>query len=429
MKKGKSSRVFFTLLFTVGVLPIFAQVYTTKQTRHRFAQMNVGLDVQSAFGGSTSYIGADGNVQTLDLQNTFSPRLIIGGTHFWGHADFYLAIPVYSSTLKKENQEVISVRGVETVFKYYPLRIEHGKLRPYLGTSLAPFFHEQRNKNLTYGSGPELNHTSFPLLGGLTYNSKQHLFELGVAWNYRNQKEYYTSRDQVAQISTAPIYASLAYKFMLETTLGAEQDWESGRTQEITTKLAEKKRLNSLYVGAGFSSAFWLRESSYNRNFRPYIEKYTTSLMLDYTLGYYLHKPDVNIAIGYRGYNGSTNSYGAVQSLNRKSFLLEATKYLFDYQGFVPFVGPAISYEQLNFEESFEDVQTVNLSDDKLGYGLTFGWDIRPNRIQTWILRTNLRWYPNLFLEVDPSSNVRFDNLEFNFIQLIVYPGRMIKRK
>ena len=72
---------------------------------------------------------------------------------------------------------------------------------------------------------------------------------------------------------------------------------------------------------------------------------------------------------------------------------------------------------------------TFDVEDRKMGYGLTFGWDIRPNRIQSWILRTNLRWYPNLFLEVESNSKVSFDNLEFNFIQLIIYPNRMIKRK
>jgi hypothetical protein len=151
--------------------------------------------------------------------------------------------------------------------------------------------------------------------------------------------------------------------------------------------------------------------------------------MPDFTLGYYLHKPDLNLAIGYRGYGTSTNTYGAIQHLNRQSFLFEATKNLFDYHGFVPFIGPVISYENLSFKENFEGQMSYDIDENKLGYGLTFGWDIRPNRIQSWILRTNLRWYPNLFLEVEPNSKVSFNNLEFNFIQLIIFPNRMIKRK
>jgi hypothetical protein len=68
----------------------YSQVYTEKQTRHRFAQLNLGLDVQSSFGGSTKYLDALGNIQSFNLTNSFSPRFLIGGTHFWGHADFYI---------------------------------------------------------------------------------------------------------------------------------------------------------------------------------------------------------------------------------------------------------------------------------------------------------------------------------------------------
>ena len=417
------------LVLTCLVQSLFSQVYTEKQSRHRFAQLNLGLDLESSFGGQTKFVNTNGMLSQIDLGSTFTPRFLIGGTHFWGHADFYLAIPLVSSTIKEENQEIRSTRGVETVFKYYPWRIEHHKIRPFIGISIAPFFFEQRNNNFDYSSGPELNSTRLPLLGGLTFNSKQHLLELGIAWNYANKKEYYISRTQIESITTPPVYATLSYRFMLETTISAEKNWESGRTAAVTTILANQKKLNGLYVGAGMSSAFWLTESSYNNNKRPYIEKYSTSLMPDFTLGYYLHNPDINFAIGYRGYGSSTNSYGAIQQVNRQSFVLEATKYLFDYHGFVPFIGPNISRERLSFLESFERQKTIDVSENKLGYGLTFGWDIRPNRIISWILRTNLRWSPNLFLEIEPDSKISFNNLEFNFIQLIVYPNRMIKRK
>ena len=404
----------------------YSQVFTEKQSRHRFAQLNLGLDVQSSFGGSTKYLDAFGNTQSLNVTNSFSPRFLIGGTHFWGHADFYIGIPLFSTTLKKDNQEITALRGVETVFKFYPLRIEHNKVRPYIGTSLAPFYFEQQNNNSQYSSGPELTNTSFPLLGGLTFNSKNHLFEIGLAWNYQNQQDYYISRSQIEKINTPPLYATFSYRYMLETTLGAEKDWESGRTKEVTDILAEKGRLNGFYVGAGISSAFWLKKSDYNQKNRPYINQSSISIMPDFTLGYYWHKPDLNLAIGYRGYSTSTDSYGAAQQLRRQSLLLEATKFLFDYHGFVPFIGPAISYEKLSFIEDFEGNRTHDKQVEKFGYGLTFGWDIRPNRIQTWILRTNLRWFPNLSLETEPGSNISFDNLEFNFIQLIIYPSRML---
>ncbi|MEO0333796.1 MAG: hypothetical protein AAF223_19340, partial [Bacteroidota bacterium] len=212
---------------------------------------------------------------------------------------------------------------------------------------------------------------------------------------------------------------------MLETTIGDERDWESGKTKEVTDKLAAENRLNGFFVGVGMSSAFWIGESSYNEDTRPYVEKYSTSLMPDFSIGYYLHKPDVNIAFGYRSYGSSTSAYGAAQVVRRRSFILEGTKFLFDYHGFVPFVGPAISYEDLSFRESFERQSVHRLSETQFSYGLTFGWDIRPNRLQSWILRTNLRWFPNLELAVDDRQSISFNNIEFNFIQLIIYPNRI----
>jgi uncharacterized membrane protein len=424
---NKNARIFVLL---AGFCFFFdtsnAQVFLEKKSRHRFAQMNIGLDVQSGFGGATHYVNTQGNIDDLELHTAPLPRFVIGGTHFWGHADFYTAIPLFVPTLKKDNQEVRSYRGVETVFKYYPLRIENHKIRSYLGISFAPFHFSQRNANSLHPDGPELNNISFPLLGGLTYNSKNKLIELGLAFNYQNKQNYYLSRTQVGQIRTPQVYASLSYRYMLETTLSAEKDWESGRTEEITRYLADRGRLNGFYLGAGISSAFWLKESNYNQSERPYINPYGISIMPDFALGYYLHKADINIAVAYRGYGASTGTYGVTQNVRRNSVLFEATKSLFDYHGFVPFVGPAFSYEQLSFEECFEGATTHSVQKNKPAYALTFGWDIRPNRIQSWILRTNLRWYPNLYLDVALGKRMSFDNLELNFIQLIIYPGRIL---
>jgi len=62
---------------------------------------------------------------------------------------------------------------------------------------------------------------------------------------------------------------------------------------------------------------------------------------------------------------------------------------------------------------------------EKWAAGITFGWDIRPNRAQYFLLRTNLRWYPKLELSVVEGQAVSLNALEFNFIQLVVFPGRM----
>lgn len=88
-------RLAIYFLFLLANNLVNAQVYTKKQTRHRFAQLNIGLGFQTNLGGSTKYLDARENVQTLILSNSYSPRFLIGGTHFWGHADFYIGIPLF----------------------------------------------------------------------------------------------------------------------------------------------------------------------------------------------------------------------------------------------------------------------------------------------------------------------------------------------
>lgn len=405
-------------------LPVTAQVFKEKQTRHRFAQLNLGIDFETSIGGESTYLNLDNNESNLRLENLIRPRFIIGGTHFWGHADFYLAIPFTSPVTQIENQNIQHLRGVEIALKYYPIQIEHGTFRPYFGISVSPFYFEQSNNNLNYSSGPELYYTSYPLLSGVTYNHKKHLLEFGIAWNYESERRYFISREIQSVIRTPPVYLNISYRLMLETTLSAEQDWESGETQKVTKSRSQNGGLNGFFVGVGLSSAFWLGESSYNKKQRPFMEKYGISIMPDFSLGYYLHTPDLNINLAYRPYRTSSNTYGVIQRAERQSLAFEITKYLFDYYGFDPFIGPVISYENLAFKESFEGLATINISEKKVSYGITFGWDIRPNRIQSIILRTSLRWYPSLDLSTEGDQKISFDNLEFNFIQVIGYLNR-----
>ena len=421
-KSAKTNWLLIAILFTSNV-STDAQVYLEKQTRHRFAQLTLGLDYQSSFGGQTSYSNASGDLLKKDLQSTSRPRLIIGGTHFWGHADFYIAIPLFTPSFQSEGLEATYTSGVETVFKYYPWRITDRRVRPYVGLSLAPFYFQQNQQN-DQVVGPGKQHFTIPVLAGITYQHKQYLVEFGLNYNYANEINYYLSRTTQAAIQTPPLYLYLSFKYSLETTFNAEKPWESGQTERVTQALAEQGKLNNFFFGVAMSSAWWLGNSSYNQSQRPFMEGYGTSLMPDFSVGYYWHRPDFNVAINYRGYRGSTNAYGVQQSLTRKSVGLEITKFLGDYHGFVPFIGPIISYEDLSFRERVEQDPIQAFENQKLGYGIVFGWDIRPNRIQQFILRTNLRWYPNLNLNVAAKQRINFSNLEFNFIQFVCFPGR-----
>ena len=406
-----------------------AQVYVEKQSRHRFAQMTLGLDFQHVGNGTSTYIsemeGSTLTFSTLPWQSSTIPRFIIGGTHFWGHADFYIAIPFGSASFESEGQQISYGTGVETVLKAYPWRMEDRKIRPYIGISLAPIKYKQDNSLLEYGDGPRYTDNRQPLLCGLTYLSKGYALEAGITYDYTNKIDYPTSHSTTGVVATPRVLYTLSYRYMFDTTLEAEADWDSGYTQNVTEVLADRNELNGFFVGAGMSAALWSGTSSYNTAQRPYISTYGWSLLPEFSLGYYDHDLDAAVIANHRSYTASTLTYGTEQAAGRRSLGVEALKFIGDYHGFVPFVGIAGSYELLSFSESHDGDPAVDIRDQKPALGIVFGWDIRPNRLQSFLLRTNLRYYPSLHLDTPSGDSISFNTLEFNFIQLVVFPGRM----
>jgi uncharacterized membrane protein len=106
---------------------------------------------------------------------------------------------------------------------------------------------------------------------------------------------------------------------------------------------------------------------------------------------------------------------------------LEAFWFFWDYNGFVPFVGPTISFERwasCRFENYVQQGETQRTQ--MISPGILFGWDILASPLETWVLRTNLRYYPFQKVRDSDGKWSRVDQFEFNFIQLVVYPNRWV---
>lgn len=407
-------------------ITLTAQIYTEKQTRHRFAQISMGFDYQMSLGGRTTFLNQAGQLEQLDLQSLHKQRVILGGTHFWGHADFYVAVPIRSRFFQTDEQNLFYGSSIETVFKYYPWRIEHNKVRPFVGTGIVPFFFRQNSRTRDeLARGASKASAGAPLFTGFTYDFKNHLLEVTLMYDYTNRKQHYITPTQQASIQTPPVYLSFAYRYMFDTTIGSEKNWESGKTQEMTERLAAAGKLNNFFIGVAPSTSSGVRIGNYNLSQRPFFKSFSSNIFADVTLGYHFHRPDMNIALNWRSFRGGQRSFGITQSVQRRSIALEWSKNLGDYHGFTPFIGPSLSYERLQFQEYVDGEQLIDAAQDKPALGVVFGWDIRPNRIQWFVLRTNLRYYPNLNLDLASGDKVAFDNIEFNFIQLVLYPERM----
>lgn len=412
-KKRKMSKFAVLLVFSFFVVTTLqAQPYMEGgKTRHRFAQLNVGVDVGMQPGNSARSWAAQGSGwQETTLPNQMMTRLIIGGTHFWGHGDFLIAIPVYQFQSQGYQERV------ETSFRFFPKPIENNKIRPYLGIS-------HRAMTFSAGQGGTNFEHRFPLSAGVYFNRGNHLLEAGVSYTQRNTLDYAYSPTQILQAQMPALGFRLGYKWMLETTLSAEKDWQSGRTQRLTDTLGKLGRLDGFTFGIGPSVGFFLQSAQGLEG--GLTQHRIGNIFPELMAGYYLHGADIQLSAVYRGYKSKTAAYGLEQQLQRRALTLEAYKFVVDYHGFVPFVGPALSYESWSAETKLNGAVVAEGEFQGVKPGLTFGWDIRPNRLQFFYLRTALRWFPNMTMQQNNGVSFSLDQLEVNFIQLVVLPGRM----
>ena len=413
MKSIQSSTLIVFAIVLLCSLECIGQTYIEGgKTRHRFAQSYIGTQLRFIPSNGSSISPAYNDQSKLEgvAQSTIS----IGGTHFWGHVDFFINIPVISWTSSTYYPRV------ETGMKLFPWQLEHKKVRPFLGAFWMP------SRVKTDLGAPAERH-EFPIIAGLGYMRGNYLLEIQGGYSFTGKTEYYTGLAQVNHIQTNPLQVSIGVKWILDTTLSAEPDWQSGKTKILTDTLTKLRRLNSWTVGIGPSSAFFLSESDHVTDHTPFMHQHKlNNIFPEFGLGYYWHKPDIQLNLAFRAIRNNKEGLGWKQQTNRRSLSLEGYKFLADYHGFVPFIGPSINSEWLNLQETMPDGTSVNYSTQLIRPGVTFGWDIRPNRLQSFYLRTNLRWVPNLNVATYSGKTFNFSQLEFNFIQAVFLLNRMI---
>lgn len=149
MEVRKSRPFVLILLFSIFQFQVFGQVYLDKKSRHRFAQLSLGLDYELGLGANTQISNSaisNPNTSRVSLNASHTPRILIGGTHFWGHADFYIAIPLFQTQSTIEANTIRYQRGVETAFN-----ITLGALRKTQFGPLLVFLSPPINGNKTQG--------------------------------------------------------------------------------------------------------------------------------------------------------------------------------------------------------------------------------------------------------------------------------------
>jgi hypothetical protein len=408
-------------VFLLFLSPAFAQPYVEGgRTSQRFAQTTIGLDAMfTPGGGRSAYVNSLGALTDFSFSPGITPRILISGLHFWGHADFYLAFPLRTLNLSKAPVAYRFNSGVETGARIFPWRIESGKLRPFAGISMNSTDFRQANREGDWG--PWTSRMRVPVQAGVLYARGQTLVDVSMRWHWANSQTYRVDFNTLAEVGTPPVFFQAGVRRYFESTGSAEKGMQSGAYERLEKRLQERRALDGFSVAAGPSTAFFL-QSSPTGSLGPggFEDRLRPVTFPEFGLGYFFNGPDAHFNLAFRPMRARNAAYGYEQTATRTSLALEAFKFAGNYHGFVPFVGASVSREWLGLKvteqgQVFSDVQRTRFHG-----GVTFGWDIRPTPVNTILLRTNLRWYPRL----SPGEGIRFDQLEFNFIQVVWYPGR-----
>ena len=426
MKKISLTLYIFVLAILVGhAQDVNPDSIKQLKKRFAFANMYFGLEGFSTLNGSAPILNQDNTTSSTNFKGYTVPRLVWGGTHFWGYADIYVAFPLggYKKPVPTGLDAMDFNLGVETAFKIYPSKLRTNSIRPYVGWAwnIGSYSQQQTGKL----SSISLQKNATPILLGLSFRGPRTIFEVGMQYFYKNKYEYPVSPTVNGTLQTPKLAFTVGAKYLLETT------YQKGSYIKKRIEVLEKhKKFNAFYVGIGPSGTTGARTfSEYDQANYPFFKQHTRyfGIIPDITAGYYFAKPEINVGISYRRMKDGYQGFGVQHYHQRTSFMLEAYHFLFDYHGFLPYIGVTLSKENLFFANKIGQNDWTRYSGSKLAAGVIFGWDIRPTKAESWLLRTNLRYAP-VSLKVE-NKKVSFDYLEFNFIQLVLFPERILAQR
>ena len=422
------SRIFLFFIASIGWTGLtYAQtdsVYTMKYIDRstRFAATTLGADILGVAGGQVTYI-KNGNSSITNFGSTLLPRLSIGGIHFWGHTDFYVSFPLPFLALSNnpaELKNILNTEGIESGARIYPWKIKPNSVRPFVGISFRLKEFSLGKDRATYSQGyPEFQRMTTPVQMGISYTTVKSIISLSAYYNPQPTGNYYSTPNQTGalQLDTWSFGISVSRYWDTDRNIRSK---ESVRQLNLKDSiLRNQSKMSAWYWGIGPSAGLQMSRSEFLKEYHPYLyDDFAGGFMPDLTFGRFFEKPDMNTGISYRTLGMKLQAFETDVRMRRHSFMLETYKNIFNYLGFVPYVGATGSIENLT-----TTINGVAYSETKPAVGIIFGWDIRVTKTGTNLLRTNLRWIPDLHMTVQ-GKKMMYDQIEFNFIQWVQFIGR-----
>jgi hypothetical protein len=363
---------------------------------------------------------------------SLAPYFTWGGFHFWGHAEFYIAIPFQQLNFNSTEDSNFELKhSVVTGARFLPWAYQAKKIRPYMGVSWSSLDFKQI---INPDKDQPVLSKDFMLVPdvGVLYGYKDFTLRLGINYFFDNTWNYPISKTEMEEISTPQWNVNLGLRYAMDfskkTDAKTIERWNS--RPHLSKPRMDATKFGDFFVGIGPSLSFSLSKSAYNQSNFPYLKnKLTSSNYFDIAAGYHFNKAGLFAAVSFRNPHFETEGYGTKQSIQKTSFNLEVNKFLTDYSGFTPYIGLNVAYDDFKYTENENNTTTKELSFHKIEPGITLGWDILPGKTEEYlILRTNLRWYPFSSFTID-GKKFDFSQLEYNLIQVVFYPERLLKAK
>jgi len=425
----------YILLFVIYVIFIknaYSQDYITQgKKRLNFAKtyFELGGHYSPSFGSKS--VSLNGNIFDITNPASITPYINVGGFHFWGHADFFISIPLSKINLaENENSDFTISQSVITGARFFPWAIKDNKLRPYIGASWAVV--NSKQENLQNNGQPMFSKSKLLFDGGIIYGKSNYLIRLGVNIYPNTVINYPISKTRFEELKTPNWGAYLGLIYAFETTRSKNMEKENAKLNElsrVSTPKANALKSRDWFIGIGPSTSFILANSNYNNEMHPYYNKKPISnTFFDVSLGYQFNKKGIITALSYRNPTFTNEAFGTKQTILKSSIVLEAYKFLIDYCGFTPYIGLNIAFDKIFFDEK-SAIKNISFSKNIITPGVTFGWDILPGKTEQWfLLRTNLRWFPFESFDVN-NLTYSLNQIEYNVIQAVFYPSRFKNAK
>lgn len=387
-------------------------------TRLRFARLTLGADLLSLGPAQTTTAGGTAKVPAQQL-----PRIVVGGTHFWGWSEFYVAFPLSALTIgARGSTDAHWGPRVETGARLYAGPLVPGRLRPFAAVAMGSV---SVRETRPAGDGPSITRfTVVPSLGA-AWAHERSIVEGGIQWLAPGRLASPVDRSTDGTFTMPRTAVWLGAKWWLETTGNPRARRDLAREADQGAPLRREGMIGGPFLALGPTSAWAVRRSTHNRDVAPALpadDPYARAL--EPVVGWHWPSARLSLAVPYRRFATENAGFGLAQTRSRESVGLELLRFLGDYHGFVPFVGPALAAERYRIRERDGVRITIDRSRTRVAPGVVVGWDIRPTRRERVVLRTNLRYTPGASVDIPGRGRGELAAFEFNFIQVVWHLGR-----